>query len=169
MFKNFSIEKIIIFLFTVIMAFAVYRILTADIKMTLIPHITAVNFLYQMRFEFIPGIGYREAGGLFIIGQSCIGARLFICLFLILSICRIDNYEGFLKKIGRILLFCITAVFLAYIITVFRITASIPFCRLENFQLIHTIFSLMVYFASGIGLYAFLSYKSEKKIINKEE
>ena len=66
MFKNFSIEKIIIFLFTVIMAFAVYRILTADIKITLIPHITAVNFLYQMRFEFIPGIGYREAGSLFI-------------------------------------------------------------------------------------------------------
>lgn len=163
MFKNFSIEKIIIFLFTVILAFAVYRILTADIKITLIPHITAVNFLYQMRFEFIPGTGYREAGGLFIIGESCIGAKLFICLFLILTICRVDRYDSFFKKISSILLFCITAVFLAYIATVFRITASIPFCGMENFQLIHTIFSLMVYFGTGLGLYAFLNYKSEKK------
>ena len=162
MFKNISFEKIILFLFTVLLAFVVYKFLTADIKVTLIPHITAINLLYQTQFEFIPGTGYREAGGLFIIGESCIGARLFVCLFIILSVCRMDSHDSFWKKTGRIFLFCITAVFLAYIATVFRITASIPFCRMENFHLIHTIFSLMVYFSSGLGLYTFLNYRSEK-------
>ena len=161
--ENIKMEKIIIYLFTAIVSFAVYIFLTTDIRITLIPHISAIKLLYPMQFEFIPGTGYREAGGLFIIGESCIGAKLFICLFLILTICRVDRYDGFFKKISSILLFCITAVFLAYIATVFRITASIPFCGMENFQLIHTIFSLMVYFGTGLGLYAFLNYKSEKK------
>ena len=167
--ENIKFEKIIVYLFTAVIAFAVYKLLTADIRITLIPHISAIKLLYQMQFEFIPETGYREAGGLFIIGKSCIGARLFVCLFLILTICRIDKYDGLFRKMIGILLFCISAVFLAYIATVFRITASIPFCRTENFHLIHTIFSLMVYFGSGLGLYAFLNYKEEKKTIQKKE
>ncbi len=82
--ENIKMEKIIIYLFTAIVSFAVYIFLTTDIRITLIPHISAIKLLYPMQFEFIPGTGYREAGGLFIIGESCIGAKLFICLFLIL-------------------------------------------------------------------------------------
>ena len=162
MFKNTRYENTFLYLFGVIIAFIIYNLLVSNIKTTLIPHISAIKLLYQMRFEFIPEIGYRETGGLFIIGESCTGARLFACLFIILTVCRIDKYSGFLKKSAYLLLFCIEAVLLAYIITVFRITASIPFCNMENFHLIHTVFSLMVYFSSGLGLYTFLNRRSRK-------
>lgn len=162
MFRDIKRENMIVYFFTVITALIIYYFLMSNIKITLIPHISALKILYSMQFEFIQDVGYREAGGLFIIGKSCMGAKLFVCLFIILIICRIDRYSSLIKKISRIPVFCVTALLLAYIITVFRIAASIPFCSMENFKLIHTGFSLIVYFFSGIGLYTFLNYKTEK-------
>lgn len=152
-----KIEKTAPYLFAAVLAFLVFHLLNQNMELALKPHVTAMWILYQMQFEFIPNIGYGEVHGLFIIGMNCLGGKLFICLFFILVICRLDSFNGIIKKIYKIQSYCVFSVLLSYTITMFRIAASVPFCQMSDFKLIHTLLSLMIYFGSGLGLYAILN------------
>ena len=152
-----KLSNILAYLFAILTACLVYMGLNRNIEITLKPYVLAMDFLYQIQFEYVLGLGYVENKGLFIIGKECLGGKLFICLFTILTICRLSKYKKLLHKIASILGFCIISIFLAYMITLIRISASIPFSVMSNFKLIHTILSLVIYFGSGIALYTFLS------------
>jgi len=72
---------LILYLFPAAMALIIYQALNQNIKLTLKPYVFAIYILYQMRFEYIPGLGYREVQDLFMIGRDCLGGKLFVCLF----------------------------------------------------------------------------------------
>ncbi len=131
--------------------------------MVLKPYVYALNAFYLIVFEYVPELGYREINGIIVIGKDCVGSKLFISLFLIFSFCYDYNHDGMLKGVLMIFLTCITALAMAFIITLFRITASIPFYGMKDFKLIHTILSLLIYFGSSLGLYSILTYLSYKK------
>ena len=155
-------KHIVFYVFAAALAIFVYTALDQNIEITLKPHVTAMNWMYQMQFEFLPGLGYREIGGMLIIGRDCLGGRLFVCLFSVLIICRLGHFTGVLNKTLVISGFCALSLVLSYIITFVRIAASLPFCEMPNFKLIHNILSLMIYFGSIILLYEVLSGKRNR-------
>ena len=157
-----KIKDILIYIFAAIIALFVYQALNHNIEIALKPHVFAMHILYQSQFEFIPDFGYKEIQGLYMIGSECLGGRLFVCLFSIFTICRLKKYKRLLHKSGMVLGFCVISIFLSYVITMLRIATSIPFCELESFKLIHTILSLIIYFGSGLALYAFLCHYRSK-------
>ena len=154
--KPIAWEVCVLYLFTAVLALLIYQALNQNIEFTLKPHALAMYTLYQMRFEYLPDVGYMETQGLFVIGRNCLGGKLFICLFSIFTICRLSSYKSLRHKVGKVLSFCVISIVLAYFITMIRIAASIPFCETPYFKLIHTILSLMIYFGAVLALYAFL-------------
>ncbi len=157
MIKLFKTKEIPIYLFAFSLVFFIYRLLSQNIEITLKPHITFLQLLYQMRFYFIQDIGYSETNNLFVIGRDCLGSKLFVCIFSIISILCLDRYNGFLKKIFMLLNFALLSLLLSYVITMIRIAASIPFCTMPDFKLIHTILSLVIYFGTALLIFAFLN------------
>ena len=57
------------------------------------------------------------------------------------------------QKTAALIKFYFSALALAFILTIIRIAASIPFCTWERFSLLHNIISLGIYFAAGLILY----------------
>ena len=151
-----------VYLFPAAMAILIYQALNQNIELTLKPYVFAVYILYQMRFEYMPGLGYREVQGLFMIGRDCLGGKLFICLYSILTVCRQDSRKGLPHNAGKVFRFGLISIVLTYFITMIRIAASIPFCELPDFKLIHTILSLIIYFGAGLALYAILSRRGSE-------
>ena len=155
-------RKYIIFILSTALALFVYAIADLYISTALKPYVTALYWLYQMRFEYLPGLGYRETGGLFIIGRDCLGNKLFICLFAVMVICRLDHYKGSMDALLRLPILCAASVLLSYAVTFIRISASLPFCGTFEFKLIHSVLSLAIYFGSVIVLYTVLSNKQTR-------
>lgn len=130
-----------------------YLLFNKNIELSLFPHKTVMGLLFNYSFTFIEDVGYGQSSGLFIIAQNCLGAKLFISLFLIMVFGFLPKYAKLKPKIIAIIKFYFTALILAFICTVIRIAASIPFCTWEKFHLIHNIISLGIYFGAGLILY----------------
>lgn len=144
-----------IFLFTVSIGICAlsYLLFNRNIELSLFPHKTVVGLLFNYSFTFIKDVGYEQSNGLFIIAQNCLGAKLFISLYLIMIFGFLPKYAKLKPKIIALIKFYFTALVLAFIFTIVRIAASIPFCTWERFHLIHNIISLGIYFGAGLLLY----------------
>jgi len=125
-----------------------FFVFNQNVELLLLPHKTAMEFLYNFNFIFIDNIGYRQSNGLFIIAQNCSGVKLFINLFLIMVFGFLHKYTGTKRKIATVVKFYFSALLLAFTITVARIAASVPFCTWERSHLIHNVMSLGIYFAA---------------------
>jgi len=132
---------------------ASYIILNKNIALSLLPHKTALAYLFNFNFIFIENVGYEQTNGLFTISRSCMGVKLFINLFLIMTFGFLHTYAGMKRKAAAFIKFYFMALVLAWAITVFRIAASVPFCTWPRFHLIHNTISLMIYFMAGLVLY----------------
>jgi len=164
-----KLKEVSYYIFAAAIALSVYFLLNRNIEIALRPHALIMQLLYQMQFEFLPGLGYREVNGLFIISGECSGAKLFVCLFFIFITCCLRRYRGFFKKLFMLFSFCFASIALSYAITAIRIASSIPFCGSPDFKLIHTMLSLILYFGSGLLLYAFLNRSKQKGETDFEE
>jgi len=137
-----------------------YVALNANPELALLPHKTALEYLYNYSFVFVENVGYQQTNGLFIIGQSCLGAKLFINLFLIMVLGFIHRYRDVTRQIIALIKFYFLALALACGITIIRIASSLPFCTWDNFHLIHNTLSLSIYFISGLALYFVMERKT---------
>ena len=137
-----------------------YIAVSRNIELSLLPHKTVLEYLFNFNFVFIDAIGYKQSNELFIITKDCLGINLFISLFLIMVFGFLQKYKGIKRKITVVIKFYFTAFALAFIITVIRISASVPFCAWEKFYLMHNMLSLGIYFSSGLFLY----FVMEKRI-----
>jgi exosortase K len=139
-----------------------YAVLVADIRISLWPHTQFFKLMYGMSFDFIPGTGYVEQSGLFAITGGCMGAKLFTSAFLLIAIAFGGRYTRF----GDRLKFTAAAYFLsllgAFGVTLARISISLPFCGLQNAQLIHNGISLMFYFGSMAALYCIMQSRQKR-------
>jgi exosortase K len=132
---------------------ASFILFDGNMKYALMPHKAALEYLYGFDFVFVENSGYEQARGLFTITRSCMGVKLFINLFLIMTFGFLREYAGTVRKIKAIARFYVVSLILAYAITVMRIAASVPFCAWDRFYAIHNALSLVIYFASGLVLY----------------
>lgn len=131
-----------------------YAVLMRDIRITLWPHAQVLHYLYGLDFTFISGTGYVEQSGYFAITAGCMGAKLFVGAFLLVTLGFMPHAGSTLKEYVR---YAITAYGLvlagAFAITILRIAISLPFCTFPNAQLIHNIISLVIYFGSMACLF----------------
>ena len=146
-------SDIILYAVGIMLCAASYILLNQNIELSLLPHKTVMEYLYNFNFVFIENVGYEQTNGLFTIAQNCLGVKLFINLFLIMVFGFLHKYTELKHKINAIIKFYITALITAFVVTIIRIAASVPFCTWERFHLIHNIMSLGIYFAAGLILY----------------
>ena len=138
---------------SIVICAASYVILNKNIELSLLPHKIALEYLFNFDFVFIENIGYEQSNRLFTIARNCLGVKLFINLFLIMVFGFLHKYTEMIYKIKAIIMFYFISLFLAIVITIIRISVSVPFCTWEKFHLIHNTISLGIYFASGLVLY----------------
>ena len=143
----------LIYLTAIIISVISYYFLTQNIRLTLFPYKALIAFLYNMDFSFIENLGYMQSESLFAISKSCLGVNLFLSLFLILIFGFYKKFKFIKNHVLRFSFFYFLALILAFVLTVIRISASVPFCRFDSFVLIHNIISLSIYFFSAMVLY----------------
>ena len=146
-------NNILFYAISVLLCAVSYIIINQKIELSLLPHKTVMEYLFNFDFIFVENVGYAQTNGLFIIARSCLGIKLFICLFLIMVFGFLDRYSGSKSKITAVIKFYFIALILAFVITVIRISISVPFCAWDRFRLFHNIVSLVIYFMSGLILY----------------
>lgn len=140
--------------------------LQQNLEAALWPHKAALEVLYNYHFTFIPELGYLHSQGLFAIAGNCLGTNLFISLFLIYVFAFSHIYEQTITKFVMLAAHYLFLLATAFILTVFRICASIPFCGLEEFTLIHNIISLVVYFSGSFIVYTIFVKRRNAKCQN---
>ncbi|MCL2163686.1 MAG: exosortase K [Oscillospiraceae bacterium] len=139
---------------------ASYFILNYNIELSLLPHKTVLEFIFDFDLVFIDNVGYEQTNGLFTIARNCLGVKLFINLFLIMVFGFLHKYEGLKHKAAAMMRFYMISFALAFVITVVRISASVPFCTCDRFHLIHNTLSLGIYFAAGLIVYFVMERKT---------
>ena len=137
-----------------------YIILTENIELSLFPHKAVMEYLFNFNFAFIEDVGYAQTNGLFIIARNCLGVKLFTNLFLIMVFGFLHKYVEMKHKIVAVIKFYSISLILAFVITIIRISASVPFCTWDRFHLIHNVISLTLYFASGLVLFFVMERKT---------
>ena len=147
----------------IVICAASYMVLNNNIELSLLPHKIVLEYLYNYNFVFIENIGYEQTNGLFIIAQNCLGIKLFINLFLILVFGFLHKYSAMKDRVMAIIKFYFIALVLAFVITIMRISASVPFCTWDSFYSIHNVISLTIYFISGLALY----FVMERKVADR--
>jgi exosortase K len=155
-------SNIIPYSLSLMLCAASYVVFSSNIALSLLPHKTALEFLFNFNFVFVENMGYEQTGGLFVIAGNCMGVLLFINLFLIMVFGFLPPEAEMKQKIAMLIKYYFSAMFLAFTVTLFRIAASIPFCTWERFHLIHNIISLAVYFLAGLGLYFVMDKKKNR-------
>ena len=153
-------NDIFLYAISIMMCAASYIILTKYITISLFPHKTVMEYLYNFNFVFIENVGYEQTDGLFVIARNCLGVKLFINLFLMMVFGFLHKYIEMKHKIAAIIKFYSISLILAFVITILRISASVPFCTWDRFYLIHNIISLTIYFASGLVLFFVMERKA---------
>jgi exosortase K len=138
---------------SIVLCAITYTVLNKNTELALLPHKTVLEYLFNFNFVYIENVGYEQTNGLFTISQNCLGGKLFISLFSIMIFGFLHKYTELKYKIAAVIKFYFTAVILAFVITIIRISASVPFCTWERVYLIHTVISLGIYFAAGLTLY----------------
>ena len=157
------INNVLVGIVVVAVAVLSYFILSSNIKSTLYVHKRFLELFYNMDFTFVPGVGYTEIGGNFIITESCSGAKLFVSAFLIASLGFGIRIRDKKEKIVFLIKAYIFTLLGALIISIFRIIISLPVLTMENAQLAHNIISLICYFGSLACLYLVLQVHFEKR------
>ena len=138
----------------------IYVLLNQDLALSLLPHQAVLGYLFHFDFVFVENVGYAQTEGLFTIARSCMGAKLFVNLYLLLVFGFLHKYAGAKRKIGAMLRFCFIALASAFAVTIARIAASVPFCGWSRFTLIHNAISLALYFSTGLVLYALMERRA---------
>jgi exosortase K len=138
---------------------ASYILLNKNIELALLPHKTVLEYMFNFDFVFTENVGYEQTNGLFIISRNCMGAKLFVSLFLIMVLGFLHKYAEFKHKIKAVFKFYFIAIFSAFFFTVIRISMSVPFCGWEKFHLIHNMISLGIYFSAGLAVYFVMGRK----------
>jgi len=146
-------NNVVPYALSLLLCTASYIVLNSNLALALLPHKIMLEFLFNFSFVFIEDVGYRQTNGLFIIAKNCMGVLLFINLFLIMVFGFLPQGAEIKQKITLLVKYYFEAMFLAFAVTVFRISASVPFCTWEKFHLIHNIISLGIYFMAGLALY----------------
>ena len=149
-----------IYAVSIIICAASYYVFNKNIALSLLPHKTVMEYLFNYNFVFIENVGYEQTSGLFTITRNCMGSKLFISLFFIMVFGFLHRYAGMKRKITAVVKFYSIALASAFVATVIRISASVPFCAWDRFHLIHNIISLTVYFMSGLVLYFVMERKT---------
>lgn len=142
--------------FILIIALASYALLMRNAEIALLPQVWLLHWLYGLRFSGWSEIGYICEGYGFAITPGCMGAKLFIAAFLIMSLGYIDILQNPLKRIRITAIYYIGALVGVLVLNVLRISLSLPFIGLENGQLIHNLISLIMYFGELMLLYLFM-------------
>ncbi|MCL2147702.1 MAG: exosortase K, partial [Synergistaceae bacterium] len=94
-----------------------YVVLTRHIELSLTPHKIVMEYLFDFNFVFIEDVGYEQTNGLFIISRNCLGVKLFINLFIIMTFGFLHNYEGIKHKIAAVIKFYSLSLIYAFVIT----------------------------------------------------
>lgn len=152
-------NDIFLYAVSIVMCAASYVILNQNIELSLLPHKTVMEYLFNFNFVFNENMGYEQTNGLFIIAPNCLGVKLFISLFLIMVFGFLHKFIKLKHKMTAIIKFYFMSLILAFVITIIRISVSVPFCTWDKFRLIHNIISLMIYFISGLSLYFVMERK----------
>ena len=157
-------NDIFLYAASIILCAVSYVMLNKNIELALLPHKTVLEYLFNFNFVFIENIGYEQTNGLFIIAKNCLGINLFINLFLIMIFGFLHKYTDLKHKIIAVIKFYFISLISAFVITIIRISASVPFCAWDKFQLIHNMISLGIYFAAGFILYFIMERKVMVKV-----
>lgn len=160
---NIKRNDIILYAVSIMLCAASYIILNKNIELSLLPHKMALEYLFDYRFVFVENVGYEQSNGLFIVAQNCLGAKLFINLFLIMVFGFLHKYTGTKQKIATVVKFYCVAFVLAFVVTIIRIAASLPFCGWDMFHLVHNIISLVIYFMAGLVLYFIMERRTKQR------
>ncbi len=123
-----------------------YGMLMQFWQMALLPHVWLIRLIWGLDFTLIPE-GYVSFGAQIVITPGCMGAKLFLCAYLMLAL-------GFPGSFRRLPLLCGGCLLGTLFVSVVRIAISLPFAGLESGTLIHTLLSLFVYFGALTALYA---------------
>ena len=132
---------------------AAYFLLSAHIRITLLPYTKALKLLFGFHFYEISG-GYEAAGIGFVISKSCSGVNLFMSLYTILLACVLRYARTFRARALTAGACLLAALCIAYFVTFARIVVSLPFCDSPHFKLIHTVISMCVFFGAGLWVYS---------------
>jgi len=154
-------NEIVFYVASVALCAVSFVVLNQNTKLLLFPHKTAMEYLYNFKFVFVDNVGYEHSSGLFAISKNCSGVKLFINLFLIMVFGFLHRYTGTKRKIAAIAKFYLTALVLAFVVTLIRIAASVPFCTWEKFHLVHNVMSLGIHFAACLILYFFMEERAK--------
>lgn len=125
-----------------------YALLMMGARAATAPHAAMIGWLYGCRFIYDPAVGYlsREAG--IAITPGCMGATLFVALFLIRALGR----SAAAGRWPRLIADGARSLADAFGVSVVRIALSLPFAFHPKAQLIHNLLSLALYFGAAIML-----------------
>ncbi len=125
-----------------------YALLMHNARAATAPHAAMIGWLYGCRFIYDPAVGYlsREAG--IAITPGCMGATLFVALFLIRAFGGPPTARRWLRLIADGAL-SLTG---AFGVSIVRIALSLPFAFHPKAQLIHNLLSLALYFGAALAL-----------------
>lgn len=142
---------------------AAYAFLSAHTEWTLFPYTKVLELLFSLHFTYT-GTAYEALGSAVVITKSCSGVNLFLSLYAILVIGFLHRFQGPKKWLLLSGLYFISAIAIAFIATLVRMIASLPFAENPHFKLIHTVISLCVFFGTGLLVYSLTQKITDKMI-----
>ena len=161
-----KVKKALPYTLCLLLGAATYLLLSRNIEIALYPHKSLLSLLFGYRFDFMENVGYVQSGGLFVVARSCLGTNLFLSLFLMMTLGFLPKYAGLRRKFTAVSAFYGLSLGLAFVITVLRISLSLPFCGHDRFVAIHNVLSLIVYFVSVLFVYILMEKKTRKVCVS---
>ena len=140
------------YLFCAALGAAAYLFLSAHPQWTLFPYAKILNILFGYHFSYA-GDCYQAMGSGVVISQTCSGVNLFASVYGILVFGFLRRFPGASKRFSAALACFGIALAVAFAATLARIILSLPFCESRHFKLIHTVFSLCVFYGTGLWVY----------------
>lgn len=133
------------------------------LRFLLFPHAKAVELFYATPLAYVPGLGYAQLSGGFVITKECMGGNFIIMLFAMNACMFMHHFQGAKKAVWA---FCclLFAVLSGVLLSCLRILGTAPFVASARFDIVHV--------GNGAALYllaAIMSYFLCKKLMERKD
>lgn len=136
-----------------------YAALMSHPQQALYPYALMLEKLYGLSFRYLE-IGYYFEQSNLVITPDCMGTKLFVSAFLMLSLGFPAPGGSIGKSFFTLMRYYGISLIGTFALTVIRIALSLPFTSFAQGQLIHNLLSLALYFGGLLFLYAFMQRRS---------
>jgi exosortase K len=124
----------------------------AALRVILSPYAKSVEIFYNIKMNYIDGIGYNAPGFAFVIGESCTGVNYMAAVFCMMACMFLHRFRRYWKLLW-ILLWIPGGAAVGVAMTCLRIIGSVPIIYHPMFSTLHAGIGITFYLAGMILCY----------------